>query len=49
MKIELQEITVAQLAEAYEDNEELGVQAYGGKLDVRPPKAVVETIKKSKK
>lgn len=37
MKIELQEVTVAQLADGYDDNEELGVQAYSGKLDVRPP------------
>lgn len=37
MKIELHNITVADLVEAYEDNEELGVRAYDGKLDVRPP------------
>lgn len=37
MKIELQKITVRDLADSYEDNSELGVRAYGGKLDVRPP------------
>lgn len=37
MKIERREITVRDLAENYEDNDELGVRAYDGKLDVRPP------------
>jgi hypothetical protein len=37
VKIELKEISVRDLAEGYEDNEELGVHAYAGKLDVRPP------------
>lgn len=37
MKIELERITVRDLVEDYQDNEELGVRAYGGKLDVRPP------------
>ena len=37
MKIELKEITVADLFEGYKDNEESGVVAYSGKLDVRPP------------
>lgn len=37
MKIERREITVRDLAEKYEDNDELGVRAYDGKLDVRPP------------
>jgi len=37
MKIELRRIKVGDLVEGYEDNDELGVQAYGGKLDVRPP------------
>ncbi|RKY19814.1 MAG: HNH endonuclease [Planctomycetota bacterium] len=36
MKIELKEITVRELAEDYADNEELGVVAYSGRLDVRP-------------
>jgi hypothetical protein len=35
--IELKKITVGDLVEGYEDNEELGVRAYDGKLDVRPP------------
>ena len=37
MKIELKRIPVRDLVEGYEDNEELGVRAYDGKLDVRPP------------
>ncbi len=37
MKIERREITVQELAKGYEDNEEHGVVAYDGKLDVRPP------------
>ena len=36
MKIELKEVTVCELAEAYADNEKLGVVAYSGRLDVRP-------------
>lgn len=37
MKIELLPLTVRDLVEDYEDNDELGVRAYGGRLDVRPP------------
>ncbi len=37
MLIELKEITVRELAEGYEDNDEEGVVGYGGKLDIRPP------------
>jgi len=37
MKIELKEITVRELAEGFEDNDEEGVLGYGGKLDIRPP------------
>jgi hypothetical protein len=37
MKIELKEITVRDLTNGYEDNEEGGVIGYGGKLDIRPP------------
>ena len=37
MKIELQELKVRDLHSGYEDNEELGVRAYSGELDVRPP------------
>lgn len=37
MKIELERVPVRELVEGYEDKEELGVRAYGGKLDVRPP------------
>ncbi len=35
--IELHKITVRELTEGYVDNQEAGVKAYGGKLDVRPP------------
>jgi hypothetical protein len=56
MKIELKEITVAELTEGYKDSQENGVVAFGGLLDVRPPyqrefvykneqcNAVIETI-----
>ncbi len=37
MKIELRKITVRNLTESYEDNEEQGVRGYGGRLDIRPP------------
>lgn len=37
MKIELKEITVRELTNDYEDNEEAGVVGYGGNLDIRPP------------
>lgn len=37
MEIKLKNITVRDLANAYEDHAELGVRAYDGKLDVRPP------------
>ena len=37
MKIKLKEITVRELTNAYQDNEENGVVGYGGKLDIRPP------------
>jgi hypothetical protein len=37
MRIELRRVQVRDLVEGYEDNEELGVSAYDGKLDVRPP------------
>lgn len=58
MKIELKRITVRDLVDGYEDNDELGVRAYNGKLDVRPPyqrefvykdkqrDAVIETLRK---
>lgn len=59
MKIDLRRIKVRDLYEGYEDNDDLGVQAYDGKLDVRPPyqrefvykdkqrDAVIETLRKS--
>lgn len=37
MKIELKEITVRELTNGYQDNEENGVIGFGGKLDIRPP------------
>lgn len=37
MKIEPREISVRDLANGYEDNEEGGVFGYDGKLDIRPP------------
>ena len=37
MKIELKEITVRDLTNGYEDNEENGVLGFGGQLDIRPP------------
>lgn len=37
MKIELKEITVRDLTNGYQDNEENGVIGYYGKLDIRPP------------
>jgi len=37
MEIKLQEITVRELTEGYEDNEEQGVRGFSGRLDIRPP------------
>lgn len=37
MEIELKEITVKELTDGFQDNEEHGVVGYGGKLDIRPP------------
>ena len=37
MKIELKEITVRDLTEGYQDNEEAGVVGFSGSLDIRPP------------
>ena len=37
MNIELKEITIRELTEGYQDNDEFGVVGYGGKLDIRPP------------
>ena len=37
MKIELQEVTIEELSNGFADNEEQGVVAYGGNLDIRPP------------
>lgn len=36
MKIELKEITVRKLVDGFADNDEQGVVAYSGKLDIRP-------------
>lgn len=37
MKIELKEVTVRELANGYQDNDEAGVVGFSGKLDIRPP------------
>lgn len=37
MKIDLKEIAIRTLTEGFADNDEQGVVAYGGKLDIRPP------------
>lgn len=37
MEIKLSEILIKDLFEGYENNDEAGVKAFGGKLDVRPP------------
>lgn len=37
MKIDLKEITIKELADSFQDNNENGVIGYGGKLDIRPP------------
>ena len=37
MKIEFKEITIRELTNGYEDNNEAGVLGYSGKLDIRPP------------
>lgn len=37
MQIELHKITVRELTAGYQDNNENGVRAFGGRLDVRPP------------
>jgi hypothetical protein len=37
MNIELKEITIQELSDGFEDNNEDGVVGFGGKLDIRPP------------
>lgn len=37
MNIKLTNITVKELTQGYEDNDEDGIVGYGGKLDIRPP------------
>ena len=37
MNIELKEITIQELSNGYQDNNENGVVGFGGKLDIRPP------------
>jgi len=58
MEVKLKDITVRELVEDYQNNEENGVVGYGGKLDIRPPfqrefvyndkqqKAVIDTVSK---
>ena len=57
MKIQLHEISIAELVEGYSDDGDDGVRGYGGRLDIRPPyqrefvykdrqrQAVIESIK----
>jgi len=59
MKIELKEISIRELTDGYQDNEENGVLGFGGKLDIRPPyqrefvygekerQAVIDTVTRS--
>jgi hypothetical protein len=37
MNIELKEITIQELSNSFQDNNENGVVGFGGKLDIRPP------------
>jgi hypothetical protein len=37
MIIDLKRITVRDLVDCFQDNDENGVIGYGGKLDIRPP------------
>jgi len=37
MNIELKEITIQELSDGFQDNNENGVVGFGGKLDIRPP------------
>jgi Protein of unknown function DUF262/HNH endonuclease len=58
VKIELQEVTVREIADGYRDSAEEGVVGYGGRLDIRPKyqrefvydekkrNAVIDTIRK---
>lgn len=58
MNIELKEITIQELTNGYEDNQESGVVGFDGRLDIRPPyqrefiykdkqrEAVIDTITK---
>ena len=59
MKIELNEITIREVVDGYEDKNEEGVSGFGGKLDIRPKyqrefvyddkkrNAVIQTIRKN--
>lgn len=59
MNIELKKVTVRELTNGYQDNQEDGVIGYGGKLDIRPPfqrefvygdkerNAVIDTVTKN--
>lgn len=58
MEIKLKEITIGELTNGFQDNDEDGVVGYGGKLDIRPPyqrefvyndkqrDAVIDTVQK---
>jgi len=59
MDIELKNITIRELVEGYQDNQEAGVVGFGGKLNIRPPyqrefvyndkqrEAVIDTLTRS--
>jgi len=59
VKIELKEITIAEVVEDYKDSQEEGVTGFGGRLDIRPKyqrefvykdkqrDAVIETVRKN--
>lgn len=59
MKIQLNEITIKEVADGYKNNDEEGVVGYAGKLNIRPKfqrefvykdkqrDAVIETIRKN--
>ena len=59
MQIQLKEITIQELTNGYQDNDENGVKSFGGKLDIRPPyqrefiykdkqrEAVIDTVLKN--
>ena len=37
MDIDLKNITIRELVDSYQDNQEAGVVGFGGRLNIRPP------------